>query len=77
MRVKENNLRVYKCDLCQRTYSEYDGAQYGKVSLFIDTFTDEHDCCPSCTGAIVDLMNILQNNKDYMIHVTEKGTEQK
>ena len=76
MRVKENNLRVYKCDLCKKTYSEYDGAQYSKVSLFLDNYHNEHDCCPACTAAIVDLMNVLQNNKEYMIYVTEKGKQE-
>lgn len=75
MRVKENNLRVYKCDLCQRIYSEYDGASHSHVSVYLDDFTNSYDCCPACTKAITDVMSAVQNNKEYMIYVTEKGNQ--
>jgi hypothetical protein len=69
MRVKENNLRLYKCDLCQRTYSEYDGKRYSHVSLYEETFGESYDCCPVCTKTIVDVMSILQNGEDFVINV--------
>lgn len=76
MRVKENNLRVYKCDLCKRTYSEFDDKTHSRVSVYIGKFTDEFDCCPICTKAIGEVMSALENNKDYTIYVTEEKKQE-
>lgn len=60
MRVKENNLRLYKCDLCGELFSEYDGKEYSHISLCDDEYTEGFDCCPECTRYIHSIIDIVQ-----------------
>lgn len=60
MRVKENNLRLYRCDLCRGTFSEFDGKEYIRMTLHDDEYTEDFDCCPECTKYIHSIIDIVQ-----------------
>lgn len=60
MRVKENNLRLYRCDLCRDPFSEFDGEEYSRVTLRDENYAEDFDCCPECTKYIHSIIDMIQ-----------------
>lgn len=67
MRVKRDNLRLYKCDLCRREFSEFDDKQYSRVSLCNQEYTESYDCCPRCTKFIRSVVDLIDNGYEPYI----------
>jgi hypothetical protein len=67
LRVKRDNLRLYKCDICGREFSEFDDAQYSHISIYDQGYTEGYDCCPRCTKYIRSIIDLVGNGYEPII----------
>ena len=60
-------MKIYRCDLCERTYQEYEIQGSSHISMYEQDRTEGYDCCPRCTKFIRSVMSIIQDGDEPII----------